>query len=280
MATSAPTPLGPADIPACLAFSAEAGWNQTAADWALMLSAGRGVGIVTDRLIATAAIVPYEGFGWISMVFVAQSERRRGHARTLMEWAVAAHREAGRVPALDATPAGREVYRRMGFTRVCDATRYEGIGGREDGVSPSYIVPATGDDLAAIIAYDAQYFGVERGTILAALLARSTTFAAVARENGRITGYVIGRNGTRATQIGPLVADREADAAALLSTALSRIDGPVFVDVMDRHEAVGESLTRRGFAVQRRFERMAYGDTEGRVRDAPEIVAIAGPELG
>ncbi|MFV2035357.1 MAG: hypothetical protein ACC631_09670, partial [Halocynthiibacter sp.] len=52
-----------------LALSQEAGWNQTAEDWRMMLSAGRGIGFEAPdgTLTASAVTLPYgETFGWIS----------------------------------------------------------------------------------------------------------------------------------------------------------------------------------------------------------------------
>jgi hypothetical protein len=67
--------LDPSMVPACLALSAEAGWNQIEADWRLMLRLGRGLGVSAGdgRLVATAIMLPFERrFAWISMVLVCR----------------------------------------------------------------------------------------------------------------------------------------------------------------------------------------------------------------
>ena len=57
----------------CVALSAEAGWNQTSADWALFLRQGTVFGLRSGLagIVATGAVLPYGGdFAWISMVLV------------------------------------------------------------------------------------------------------------------------------------------------------------------------------------------------------------------
>ena len=71
------------DVAAGLALSAEAGWNQTAEDWSMMIRLGQAFAIAApdSRLVATALALPYPpDFGWISMVLVHGPYRRRGLA--------------------------------------------------------------------------------------------------------------------------------------------------------------------------------------------------------
>ena len=99
------------------ALSTRIGWNQALPDWDYMLAAGEGVGLTAPdgALVATAMALPYGGFAWICMVLVDPAYRRQGLATRLMDAVVARQVAAGRVPGLDATPDGREVYRRIGF---------------------------------------------------------------------------------------------------------------------------------------------------------------------
>src|SRR5690349_2144153 len=113
-------PLTEADLPRAAALSALIGWNQNVEDWAEFLRAGALRGLDDgnrESLAATAATLPYgPRLAWISMVLVRPELRRRGHASALMRWAVESLRTAGTAAqVLDATPAGREVYARLGF---------------------------------------------------------------------------------------------------------------------------------------------------------------------
>ena len=128
-------PLNDRDLAAALTLSAEAGWNQTAADWQIFLDLGSAVGVVgTDgRLIATAATLPHASrFAWISMVLVTAARRRQGLARWLLRDCIERLTRRQLVPVLDATPAGRSVYSGLGF-RDAWSMRSPGRPGRASG---------------------------------------------------------------------------------------------------------------------------------------------------
>lgn len=277
--------LTPEHLPGALALVAECGWNQVAADWMLFLREGEAFRVTTPQgeVAATAAILPYHSFGWISMVLVGGAHRRQGLATHLLQRCIGQLREQGLVPVLDATPAGREVYRQLGFRDGWAITRWR----RNAASSPSLPPPAVGVDVQAlresdwsdIAAMDAQAFGADRLALLRGLAARSQRFACVARRGGRLAGYLLGRDGRLATQLGPLAADDQDIARSLFAHALGHVDGAVLLDVLDRHAEFGALLPPAGFAVERGYTRMAL-DHDGGFGDAQRMVAIAGPELG
>src|SRR5262245_51439 len=104
-------PLKPSDIDGGAALAADAGWNQVPADWRLMLQRGEGFAVAAPdgSLVATALTHALGPIGWISMVLVARAYRRRGIAAELIGRCVAALRQKGMTPGLDATEAGRPV---------------------------------------------------------------------------------------------------------------------------------------------------------------------------
>ncbi len=93
------------DIEGACRLSAEAGWNQVAADWQLMCRLGSGTAVV-DRdagLVATSMVLPHgPAFAWIAMILVTAGFRRRGIASALMRRALAVCAEQDRVAGLDA----------------------------------------------------------------------------------------------------------------------------------------------------------------------------------
>lgn len=94
-------------------------------------------------------------------------------------------------------------------------------------------------------------------------------------------GFVFGREGREATQIGPLVAHDERSACELLAAALSRIKPPVYLDVLDAREGARLWLEGRGFVFQRPFTRMVCTSEEAIAPgDASLVFCPAGPELG
>ncbi|MBC5768215.1 GNAT family N-acetyltransferase [Ramlibacter albus] len=288
-------PLLRADIPGAERLVAQAGWNQVAADWELFIELGAGFKVVGDdgTVIATAAILPSSAsFGWISMVLVDTAHRRRGLATQLLQACIEKLQAQQRVPALDATPAGREVYRPLGFRDGWAITRWraaralvapqEGahaVKGAHAQNGAYEVRPLRDEDWPAVRALDAPAFGGDRGTLLARLASRSREFACVAVSRGRVEGFLLGRDGRSATQLGPIVATNEDCACALLAHALTHVEGPVLVDALARHEAFARQLTAAGFAVERGYTRMALGG-EGDFGDDNVLIAIAGPELG
>ena len=91
-------------------------------------------------------------------------------------------------------------------------------------------------------------------------------------------GFVLGRDGREATQIGPLMADNPAVAIELVDAALARVSGRVYVDSLDRHRELNAHLAMRGFDIQRGFTRMLLGRSAA-FDDPVRTFAIAGPEL-
>jgi GNAT superfamily N-acetyltransferase len=282
----AESPLGPGDLQGAEALVTEAGWNQNAADWRVFLELGRAFAVkdAEGRLAATAATLPYpSGFGWVSMVLVAGAFRRRGIATRLLQRCIDELKAAGTVPVLDATPAGREVYKPLGFRDGWRIQRW-----RRTGTAPEVDTAATAapgvralrdEDWPALLALDATAFGCERAPLLAHLRARATAFSCVMEQGGRLRGFLLGRGGRIATQLGPIVADDPATAAALAAWATARLPSPIILDTLDHHASFAQWLGAHGFARERPYTRMALG-RDDLFGDPARLVAIAGPEFG
>jgi len=277
-------PLAAADLPAACALSAEPGWNQIDADWRLFLELGRTFLLLRDgKPIATAATLPYAGFAWVSMVLVTKSEQRRGLARFLLRHAIERLLAEGLRPVLDATPAGRAVYLGLGFRdgwgmRRFVAQRLTPAGALAEPADGTRLRPLEPADWPHLIAYDRAVFGAERGALLQRLAQRLPQAALVAERGGKLAGYSLGRDGRVMDQLGPICAEDDAVAEALLSRALASLRAPLAIDVPDRQSRLAERLAALGFTIERSLTRMAHaGESPG---SDPRYFAIAGPELG
>jgi len=258
-----------------LALSQEAGWNQAADDWRIFFRAGTVFGVRDgENLVATGAVLPYDGFGWISMVLTTAAARGRGLGTAILRHAIAALGESCRVPVLDATPQGERIYRPLGFEPVTPLWRWRGRG-RGSGPLSAGVRRAKADDLAAIVAADAAAFGAARPWLIPSLMERAPQVAFVT-DGG---SFVLGRPGRAALQVGPLVASDEAEALRLLTAALSATEGPVLIDVVEGRAAVEAHLARAGFARERPYLRMAHGRATP-FGEQSRLFAIAGRELG
>jgi GNAT superfamily N-acetyltransferase len=264
---------------------AEANWNQTEDDWKVFVEHGRVYAARTPggRIVATTASLPYgDRFAWISMVLVAGAWRRRGLATRLMRRATDDLAVARLVPVLDATPDGRAVYRNLGyqdcwgFYRLKRAQRRGAAPAEPAGITVDAI--KTGD-WARICAFDAAAFGADRNGVLSGLRGRLPAAELMAQSEGRLVGFCLGRNGRIASHIGPLVAETDGVACAILSRALKAIEGLVLIDLADAKSAVRLFLEERGFGPVRPFTRMIHGSSQ-RFDDAARTFAVIGPEFG
>jgi len=215
---------------------------------------------------------------------VTASWRRRRLASQLLRGAIDDLRGAELVPVLDATPAGREVYRSLGFADTWGFARYA-----RPAVSPTRDVASGHDDVdvrpitdavwPGICAYDAGAFGSERSGLLARLRGRMPAADLVALRDGRVAGFLLGREGRIATQLGPLVAEDAATAHELLTRAIAAITGPIFIDLVDSKTPIRAFLGAQGFAFTRPLTRMVHGRTSA-FDDGAHTFAVVGPEFG
>jgi GNAT superfamily N-acetyltransferase len=258
-------------VPGCLALSQAANWNQNEADWRLMLALGRGWGLSVDgTLVASTLVIPYGGFAWISMVLVLPEHRRKGYASRLLRVAIDELRASKLKPILDATPAGREVYRQEGFQDTWTFKRFV-LRAAQRGMNAS---ARRTINWRQALELDAEAFGGDREWLLRALQKRLPDAAL-----GTPEGFVLGRDGREARQVGPLVARDEPTALQLLEQALGNVAAPVYVDVVDHATRMQDWLRQCGFEFQRPFTRMVHGG--GRAPGNEKLVyLVAGPELG
>jgi GNAT superfamily N-acetyltransferase len=268
------------DAEAGLRLSDEAGWNQTADDWRVFIRHGDTIGVKESdgQLIASAAALPYGGeFGFVAMVLVTASWRRRGLANRLVNDCVERLERRGLTPVLDATPAGALVYRQQGFIDLFglerwQAARVTNIGG---GVPAEIQEPAL-VDRKMLSSLDAQATGGYRDFLLGDFMDREGSRVFV---TGDSQGFALVRRGRRADHVGPVVAATPAQGIKLLQAALSAVKGAVYIDVPTVWSEIREWLAERGFTVQRGFSRMARG--RSRPFGNPEqLFAVAGPEFG
>jgi len=265
----------------CLELSKSARWNQNAADWRLLLDIGRGWGIELGdgTLAASTLVLPYGGFAWVSMVLVLPSQRRQGYATRLLRIALEDLGKRGLTPILDATPAGRAVYVQEGFR---DTWGFRRLQLREPCAAlerPAGVRALRESDWPRLLELDARAFGASREPLLRALAARLAQAALVCEGSAGLHGFLLGREGREALQLGPLAARDAGTARALLAAALTAVRPPLYLDLVDREPGLGAWLESLGFAFQRPFTRMVRGAPRA-PGEAGLVFCPAGPELG
>ena len=262
--------LGVEDAIAGLTLSTEVHWNQTEEDWRVFLRHGVVFGIRDDaRLVATAALLPYSGNNaWISMVLVTATHRRRGFATRLVDACLEMARQNGLTSWLDATPDGAAVYGPLGFAPTLQLRRLK-LAKPEPSSGPA---PATAT-LEALRTRDRRATGFDRTALLSAFAQRSGSRILAA--NGAIA---LVRDGRTARHIGPLFADRAADALALVHAIARSETCPLLLDAVASQGAFLEGLLAAGWTIERPFQRMRFGPAI--IADEETPFAVAGPEFG
>ena len=275
--------LQAAELADAEALVRESGWNQLAADWEIFRTLGTVHAARADgHVVATAATLPYGAFAWISMVLVRGEHRSRGLGTRLLKRCVETLIERKQVPVLDATPAGKPLYRSMGFQETWS---YQRLAASTVRVSPQAtfdevtIRPVNEQDWTALVAYDAAAFGAEREALLRRLRGRLPAAELIAERHGHVFGFLLGRDGRSASQFGPLIAEDEGIARALLKRALAAVEGPIYIDLADSKAQVRAWLEQCGFASQRPLTRMLLGRATG-FDDPSRTHAVVGPEFG
>ena len=122
-------PMVVSDVGAADDLRRAVGWNQAASHWNLMLALEpRGCFVATTgtRLIGTVTTTTYgDRLAWIGMMVVDPEFRGRGIARRLMGEAIDWIRGKGIATIrLDATPAGRPLYSKLGFVEETSMQRW------------------------------------------------------------------------------------------------------------------------------------------------------------
>jgi predicted GNAT family acetyltransferase len=260
------------------------GWNQSGDDWRLFLQLSpNGCRVAEKRgeVIGTVATIRYgEGFSWLSMVLVAPAERGHGIGAQLLREGLAILRNE-RCCRLDATPAGKQIYTKYSFVEEYSLSRMTGVIERDRVTSlPAKTRQMRRSDLSDIATSDFSVFGADRNRLLGELFARTPEYARVLEEGNRIKAYMLGRSGFLYDQLGPIVAENQADAQKLVSDCIRAHHGKRFaIDTGHRTPEWLEWLTANGFAEEREFSRMYRGDK--RPCGSPENqFAVVGPEFG
>lgn len=267
--------LAATDLPAALELSEQAGWNQTADDWRMLIDLAPEdcLAIEVDgELAATTTLLCYgRRLAWIGMVLTKKCYRGRGFARRLMTEALSlADQKAIETVKLDATDQGRPLYEKMGFRSEQAVERWTRTG---TGHATGTTVPAGERPAESWPMADHRAFGADRSELLERLARRGQPPFVIEGS------YCLTRPGRYSHYLGPSVCDAPTTARALIERALATAGHrDCSWDLFPANAAAAAIARDLAFTPTRRLQRMVRGKDLHANNDS--IYAIAGFELG
>jgi hypothetical protein len=215
------------------------------------------VGAWADGSLAgQGALGLYGRAGTIAKMIVAPRFQRRGlGAQILRVLLTEASNRSMTTLGLVATPLGRPLYEREGFVPVGDVV---GLGGTPIGVPVDHSTTSL-DDAEPMLRLDQRWLGCSREKMLRARFREATTRVALVGRGGELAGYALATAQAEHSVLGPVFAETEAQARALVQSILCSVGRPVRIDVPGEHVAFQRWLGTLGLREQKRRSEMARG---------------------
>ncbi|HKZ74810.1 MAG TPA: GNAT family N-acetyltransferase [Steroidobacteraceae bacterium] len=273
--------LGLADLPAALRFTQQQNWSHRLEDWEFHVRLGRGWA-ACDRggeLLGTAVWWPWgASVGTVGLVLVRNDRQGQGIGARLMD--VVLEDAGARTLHLVATQAGLGTYRRLGFVERGAILQCQGHLARVPlPVQPvdASLRSASGSDLDSLCELDEHAFGAPRPQLIRAVH-EAGGGGIVAIRAGAPAGFALQRLSGRGMLIGPVVAQDELLAIALVSRLLASGSGFTRADIPADAEALAAHLAAAGIARVDEYACMVRGEPRPRHR-AAQTYALASQAL-
>ena len=276
-------PMTERDLPFADSLRAQAGWNQTISDWRRLLSHDPQGCFVAERErepVGTITTTTYShDLAWIGMLLVSTAHRNQGIGQALLHHAIGYLRSLQvKCIKLDATPAGRPLYEKIGFQCEWKFRRWDCSRPRKLGKFPSGVRAVCDKDMEAIAGLDQASFGAGRASWLKHLTRNATCVLADDAKPG-LKAFGVLREGARAMYLGPIVAASFQSAAAVISGLASKTNGAAaYWDLPDFQTEAVELARKLGFVPQRELVRMCLGPNVG--GNLAWLYGIGSPESG
>jgi len=270
------------------AHSLAVGWPHRAEDWQFLRESGEGFVALDEigRVLGSAMWFAHGAdFATVGMVITSPRLQTLGAGQWLMKRVF--DKVAGRDLRLNATRAARRLYLSLDFQPEKTVYQCQGIARMQTMAGPAN---ARGDvrtldarDIPAAIALDAAGFGVRRAALIEKLFAHSVGYGLF--KGDKLNAFALCRPFGRGHVVGPVVAESDADAVAIVRPHVADHSGS-FLRI-DTHMDTGEFaafLSHSGMPVfdtvltmsmGKRLNDFAVGDAV-----APVTYALASQTLG
>jgi GNAT superfamily N-acetyltransferase len=268
------------DLAGALRLSQAERWSHRMEDWEFHYRLGRGwVACDADgKVLGTASWWTYgDRFGTVGLVLVDQAHQGQGIGRQLMNVVMS---DAGpRVLQLVATDAGLTLYQRCGFSERYAIGQHQGTATQVPAVAPlanTVLRAVSPTDLETLCDLDAAAFSANRRQVVSAVFNAGGGAGVLAHRNGRPAGFALARQSGRGTVIGPVVAEDQSLAIALIAYQLKTTRGFTRVDVPADAAQLAAWLETAGLVCVDHVTTMVRGD----VPETARVFGLVSQALG
>jgi ribosomal protein S18 acetylase RimI-like enzyme len=274
-------PMAESDLDQLHQLSIGVGWPHRPEDWRLVIGLGQGI-VACDaigRVLGSAMWWPFgESFATVGMVITSPRLQAQGAGRELMEMIFT--QTGSRDLRLTSTKAGYRLYRSLGFEAIGRVFQHQGkaLPPSVPVAAPPGLRPVVPGDLAALVALDASAYGADRSRVITALLA--TSVGTLLERDGAVVGFALCRPFGRGHVVGPIVAEDDEMAMALLSPHVETHQGEFLrVDTAQEQGAFGAFLESCGLTIFDTVTPMIRGRSHG-PDGAARIFGLVNQALG
>ena len=249
------------DLPTCLEFTQQVKWPHRTGDWQLHFSQGNGSIIENAQGDIVGCILWWDygdEYATVGLVVVPAHMQGNGLGRKLMDTVMSQTGE--RSLQLVATVAGKRLYQQCGFTEAALIYQVQGqwAGAVEPLSSDAGIKPLDTNNLADIIIIDDAAYGCSRASLLTAVAQQGKGL--VAYRDGKAVGYAMLRTSGHGQTLGPVLADDDDTAKALISQLLASETGFIRFDLTERAKGIQPWLESLGLAQVDEVSLMVKGE--------------------
>lgn len=269
--------MRPEDVPNLHELSVAVRWPHRPADWRHLIAIGQGFVArdELDRIVASIMWFPLdENFASIGMAISSPRLQKLGAGRWLAEHI--GNQTGKRNLLLNATKDSLRLCLDSGFEVVQPVYHINGIVE----ASPAVTLPIdtlTANDYKAVTALDASALGAKRPHIMKSLLAVSQ--GTIIRKGGKVNGFALCRKFGRGWVIGPVVAETEEQAIALIQPLLKTHVGEfVRFDTTLEQGMLRQYLLESGLKLHETVTRMTRG-TIPESQGSAKMIALASQAL-
>jgi len=224
-----------------VALSRSAGWQDSESEWRVLHEAADVRGLRREqRVVAQVAFGDYGTCATIAKMVVAAEAQRQGWGGRLLDGCIAEAEARGIPLGLCATDQGRPLYESRGFTVSGELMI---LFGRPDWGTEAddSVVPLL--DAERALEYDLRFSGCDRRRMLRA---RFREAIASFEAQGEARGFGLATAQGENALVGPILAESEQGARALLRAIFKAVDRPLRLDVPLQHVELRRWLVQLG----------------------------------